>query len=327
MARSPSRTNSSGRPLNACSLVRRSRLERDGRSAAEHGPPSAVNAQASRSAQDAFAVLRQYLKFIRIHAVQRIGHFIKLWRRSPGSPALRAARAAVFLRSTKNRTILGLAPIPEWVIENAPKGDGVAGTNTYSRLLKRTRWPGSPVAQAGIHQTLLDEGPKIGPLLTAFQENSDRTGKSAELMPYGSGLVAAFRSRYNLGIELSPRSGIADPLSAHEGAILNLIAQGLSNKEIARDLAIAPETVKSHVKHIFIKLGAEKRAEAVGSCAEPRACDYALIDGSLGPQRGGVIRHSSCRSRAENIGRGHFRLKITRSHSAGLGRLRFLHQP
>jgi len=118
-------------------------------------------------------------------------------------------------------------------------------------------------AQAGIHQTILDEGPKIGALLAAFQESAERTSKSAELMPYVSGLVAAWRSRYQSGVELGPRSGLADPLSAREGAILNLIAQGLSNKEIARNLAIAPETVKSHVKHIFTKLGAERRAQAV----------------------------------------------------------------
>jgi LuxR family transcriptional regulator, maltose regulon positive regulatory protein len=42
-----------------------------------------------------------------------------------------------------------------------------------------------------------------------------------------------------------------------------LIAGGLSNKEIAQNLAIAPETVKSHVKHIFTKLNVEKRAQAV----------------------------------------------------------------
>ena len=35
------------------------------------------------------------------------------------------------------------------------------------------------------------------------------------------------------------------------------------HKEIARDLAIAPETVKSHVKHIFTKLNVERRAQAV----------------------------------------------------------------
>jgi Bacterial regulatory proteins, luxR family len=43
----------------------------------------------------------------------------------------------------------------------------------------------------------------------------------------------------------------------------NLIAQGRGNKEIARILSIAPETVKSHVKHIFIKLNVQRRAQAV----------------------------------------------------------------
>jgi LuxR family transcriptional regulator, maltose regulon positive regulatory protein len=42
-----------------------------------------------------------------------------------------------------------------------------------------------------------------------------------------------------------------------------MTAEGLSNKEIARNLAIAPETVKSRVKHIFIKLNVEKRVQAV----------------------------------------------------------------
>ena len=103
----------------------------------------------------------------------------------------------------------------------------------------------------------------MGALLMAFQENAERSGKSAKLMPYVSGLVTAWRSRYQSGAELPSKSGLADPLSTREVATLNLIAQGLSNKEIARNLAIAPETVKSHVKHVFIKLGVEKRAQAV----------------------------------------------------------------
>ena len=78
-----------------------------------------------------------------------------------------------------------------------------------------------------------------------------------------SGLVTAWRSRYQSAAAPSPRSRLTDPLSAREAAILKLIAQGLSNKEIGRSLAITPETVKSHVKHIFIKLGSEKRAQAV----------------------------------------------------------------
>ena len=118
-------------------------------------------------------------------------------------------------------------------------------------------------ARAGIHQTIIDEGPKIGPLLAAFDETSDRVGAPPNLKPYVNGLLAAWKSRYQSGAQLSSRSGRTDPLSAREGDILNLIAKGLSNKEIARSLAIAPETVKSHVKNIFIKLDADKRAQAV----------------------------------------------------------------
>jgi LuxR family transcriptional regulator, maltose regulon positive regulatory protein len=116
-------------------------------------------------------------------------------------------------------------------------------------------------ARAGIHQTILDEGQNIGPVLAAFEEGTDRA--VADLKPYVRGLLAAWRSRYQSGAERGSRTRLADPLSAREGAILNLIAKGLSNKEIARSLAIAPETVKSHVKNIFIKLDAEKRAQAV----------------------------------------------------------------
>ena len=61
----------------------------------------------------------------------------------------------------------------------------------------------------------------------------------------------------------APASAIAESLSAREGDILKLIGEGLSNKEIARSLAIAPETVKSHVKYIFTKLNVERRAQAV----------------------------------------------------------------
>ena len=41
------------------------------------------------------------------------------------------------------------------------------------------------------------------------------------------------------------------------------MSYGLSNKRIAQELQIAPETVKSHVKGIFIKLAVQSRAHAV----------------------------------------------------------------
>jgi ATP/maltotriose-dependent transcriptional regulator MalT len=52
-------------------------------------------------------------------------------------------------------------------------------------------------------------------------------------------------------------------LSARERVIVLLMGNGLSNKEIARQLFIAPETVKSHAKRIFWKLTVRSRAQAV----------------------------------------------------------------
>jgi LuxR family maltose regulon positive regulatory protein len=119
-------------------------------------------------------------------------------------------------------------------------------------------------AKAGIYQTILDEGAEVGPLLLAFQESSARTSSSLELQSFVSNLVAAWKSRHQPeeGQQSQP-SPTAGALSRRESDILKLIADGLSNKEIARDLAIAPETVKSHVKHIFTKLNVERRAQAV----------------------------------------------------------------
>ena len=66
-----------------------------------------------------------------------------------------------------------------------------------------------------------------------------------------------------------------ESLSARERGILDLIAAGQSNKEIARTLGIAPETVKTHVKSIFTKLSVDKRAQAVA-----RAQTLGLVSGN-----------------------------------------------
>src|SRR5437016_5155306 len=52
-------------------------------------------------------------------------------------------------------------------------------------------------------------------------------------------------------------------LSARERTVVLLMGHGLSNKRIARQLSIAPETVKSHAKRIFWKLTVQTRAQAV----------------------------------------------------------------
>ena len=70
--------------------------------------------------------------------------------------------------------------------------------------------------------------------------------------------TSGFRDMFDL---ISLSGGNAAQISSTD--ILKLIAEGLSNKEIARNLYIGPETVKSHLKSVFSKLGVERRAQAV----------------------------------------------------------------
>ncbi len=59
-----------------------------------------------------------------------------------------------------------------------------------------------------------------------------------------------------------------DPLTPREHEVLDLLAQGLQNKEIAAALAITQRTVKFHVSAVFHKLGAGNRTEAVKIAAQ-----------------------------------------------------------
>jgi len=52
-------------------------------------------------------------------------------------------------------------------------------------------------------------------------------------------------------------------LTPREAEVLDLVAEGLSNKLIARRLSIQEQTVKNHVHNVLLKLGVDRRAEAV----------------------------------------------------------------
>jgi LuxR family transcriptional regulator, maltose regulon positive regulatory protein len=118
-------------------------------------------------------------------------------------------------------------------------------------------------APTGFYQTILDEGPEIGTLLLGFQENARRTGVSGDLLPYVGNLIAGWREFYQPDLTANLASTIAESLSPRERSILERIGHGRSNKEIARELGIEPETVKSHIKNIFVKLAVDRRAQAV----------------------------------------------------------------
>ena len=87
------------------------------------------------------------------------------------------------------------------------------------------------------------------------------------------------------------RGGEAGPLveelTEREREVAGLLALGLGNDEIAATLFVSRNTVKTHLKHIYDKLGARSRTEAVARCIELGLLDEAATPagpaGSTGP--------------------------------------------
>jgi LuxR family maltose regulon positive regulatory protein len=90
--------------------------------------------------------------------------------------------------------------------------------------------------------------------------------RSREVMPdYVIRLLAAG------GTGLSPASAeqaLPEPLSLREQEVLQLLAAGLTNREIAEQLVVSPETVKKHTGSIYSKLGVRSRTEAAARARE-----------------------------------------------------------
>jgi DNA-binding NarL/FixJ family response regulator len=93
-------------------------------------------------------------------------------------------------------------------------------------------------------------------------------------------IVRAIRNVHAGGSHLAPRvaarvlGAVGAPrrsptrLTAREREVLQLLAQGLATKQIARSLGVTERTVKFHVASIFAKLGATNRAQAVALAAQ-----------------------------------------------------------
>ncbi len=116
----------------------------------------------------------------------------------------------------------------------------------------------------GYIRMFVDEGPPMAQLLLE--------AASRGIMPdYTGKLLAAFEAEKRRSEDkspLPPTQPLIEPLSQREIKILQLIAQGLSNREIGERLFLALDTVKGHNRNIFDKLQVHSRTEAIARARE-----------------------------------------------------------
>jgi ATP/maltotriose-dependent transcriptional regulator MalT len=122
-------------------------------------------------------------------------------------------------------------------------------------------------ANTGLFRSFLDEMPLIESCLRWLWRSSEAPALG-HLGPYVGRLLTAPFASPPARKKFRTNHRLVESLSTREAIILRLMSLGLSNKSIARELQVTPETVKSHAKHIFIKLASKNRAEAVSRATE-----------------------------------------------------------
>ncbi|MFH8928278.1 response regulator [Streptomyces pristinaespiralis] len=147
-----------------------------------------------------------------------------------------------------------------------PGGGGVAAIAELSRRGARSRVlvlttydtdsDTLPAIEAGATGYLLKDAPREE-LFTAVRAAA--AGRTVLSPAVASRLVSHVRA---------PAAPGSEGLSAREREVLELVAKGTSNRAIARELFISEATVKTHLTHVFGKLGAKDRAAAVALAYE-----------------------------------------------------------
>jgi LuxR family transcriptional regulator, maltose regulon positive regulatory protein len=124
----------------------------------------------------------------------------------------------------------------------------------------------------GYVRMFLDEGEPMRLMISDFRLSIKKQLHSQDhkLLGYVDELLAAFAQSAVMPqskIE-NPKSEMVEPLSQRELKILQLIALGLSNREIGERLFLALDTVKGHNRKIFDKLRVQSRTEAIARARE-----------------------------------------------------------
>jgi LuxR family maltose regulon positive regulatory protein len=133
----------------------------------------------------------------------------------------------------------------------------------------------------GFIRLFVDEGEPMRLVILDFRSRIEKQARGGHrLIEYVNKLLAAFAQivpvpQSEVSNPTPPRSGddsqkstMVEPLSQRELKILQLIAQGLSNREIGERLFLALDTVKGHNRKIFDKLQVQSRTEAIARAHE-----------------------------------------------------------
>ena len=141
-----------------------------------------------------------------------------------------------------------------------PQTDGVAaikdlaGRGVPSRVLVLTTYDTDrdvlPAIEAGATGYLLKDAPR------------DELFRAVEAAARGQAVLSPAVATRLMGQMRQPAS---EPLSQRELEVLELIALGSTNREAARQLFISEATVKTHLLHVYAKLGVNDRAAAVAT--------------------------------------------------------------
>lgn len=137
----------------------------------------------------------------------------------------------------------------------------------YNQAIENLKRALQLAAPQNYRRVFLDEGKPMRGLLADFHSNLRK--KVSKSVDHSSLQILAYSEKLLLGFSqptpiTTQKLGTSiEALSERELEILRLISMGLTNQEIAQTLVIAVSTVKSHINHLYTKLGTQRRTQAI----------------------------------------------------------------